>query len=94
MANQSTKVSRLVLSRVMSSPNLRSHPCSALESVPLGTEIHESFRATDSTASSVMYTGMKIGVSLYVSNVAQEGMFLLGCFASKTDAPVFLIVPV
>ena len=53
--------------RVLSSPNFSSHPCSASESVPPGPELPESLRATDSTASSVMSTGIKIGVSSYVS---------------------------
>ena len=46
--------------------------------MPPGTDVLESFYATDSTDFSVMLTGMKIGVSLYVSNVAQEEKFPLG----------------
>ena len=57
-------------------------------------DLPERFRATDSTDSSVMLTGMKIGVSVYVSNVAQEGIFSLVFFPSKIDLTVLLIVPV
>ena len=94
IVSQSTKVSTLVCSIVLSSPNFRSHPCSDSECVLPGPELPESFRATDFTDSSVMSTGMKIGVSSYVSNVSQEGIVLLGYFPSKTDATVSLIVPV
>ena len=94
MTSQSTKVSTLVRSLVLSYPNFRSHPCSASESVLAGPELPESFRATDSTASSVMSTGMKISVSPYVSNVVQEVIVLIACFPSKTDVTVSLIVPV
>ena len=41
-----------------------------------------------------MSTGIKIGVSLYITNLAQEGIVLCGCFPSKTYAAIFLIVPV
>ena len=94
MASQSTKVSTLVRSLVMSSPNFRSHAYSASESVPPGPELPESFFTTDYTASSVMSTGTKICVSSYVSNVPQEGIVLLGCFPSKTDVTVSFILPV
>ena len=46
--------------------------------MPPGPDLPERFYATDSTAFSVMLTGMKISVSLYVSNVAQERNFQLG----------------
>ena len=78
----------------MSSPNFRSHPCSSSKSVSPGPELPESFRATDSMASSVISTEMKIGISSYVSNVAQKGIVLLGCFPSKTDVKVLFIVPI
>ena len=39
-----------------------------------------------------MSTGMKISVSLYVYNISQEGIVSLGCFHSKTDATVSLIL--
>ena len=58
-----------------------------------GTDLPESFRATDSTASSVMSTGMKICVSLYISNIVQEGPFLIGLFSTK-DVTIWLIVSV
>ena len=81
-------------SLVLFSQNFRGHPCSASESVPHGIDLPVSSRTTDSTASSVILTGIKIGVSSYISNVAQEGIFLLGFFSSKTDVMVLLIVPV
>ena len=59
MANQSTKVPILVRSLVLSSPNFRSHPCSASDSMHPGLELTKSFLATVSTASSVMSTGNK-----------------------------------
>ena len=49
---------------------------------------------TDSTESSVMYTGIKIGVSSYVSIVTQEGIFLCGGFPARTDITVLLLMPV
>ena len=78
----------------MSSPNFRSHPCSSFESVPPRPNLPKNFCATDSTYSYVISTRIKIGVSSYVSNVAQEGFFLLGCFPSKTDLIVSFIVPI
>ena len=78
LARKSTKLSTLVLSLVLYLPNFRSNTCSASESVPPGPELPRKFCATDYTASSVMSTGMKIGVSSYVSNIAQEGIVLLG----------------
>ena len=87
-------VSTLVRSIVLSSPNFRSHTCSTSKSVPPGPELPKRFRDTDSTASSVMSTGIKISVSSYVSNVAQERIVSLGYFPSKTDVIVLLIVPV
>ena len=54
-------------------------------------ELREIFRATDSTDLSVMSMGMKIGVSSYFYNVAQEVIFLLGFFPSKTDVTVFTL---
>ena len=92
--NQSTKFSKLVRSLILHPPNFRRHPCSDTDSVPLGPELPESLCATDSTASYVMSTGIKIGVYSYVSNVAQEGIVLLGFPPSKTDAVVSLITPV
>ena len=94
MANQPTEVSTLVISLVMSSPNFISHPYSASESVTPGPELPESFCATDSMDSYVMSTGIKIDVSSYFSNVAQEEIVSLGCFPFKTDTTVLLIVPV
>ena len=84
----------LVRILVLSSPSFRSHPCSAPESVLPETELPKHFCATDYTASSVMSTGIKIGVSSYVSSIAQEGIVSLGCFTSKNDVTVSLIVPV
>ena len=40
-----------------------------------------------------MPTGIKIGVSSYVSNVEQERLFSRGCFPDRTDAPVSFIIP-
>ena len=84
----------LVRSLVLSSQNFRSHPCSASDSMPPGPELPQIFSATGSTASSVILTGIKIGVSLYIFNKAQEGIVFLVCFPSKTDVAVSLIVPV
>ena len=92
--NQSTKVFTLVHSLVLSSPNSRSHPCSAFKSVTPRQETPESLRATNYTSSSVVSVGIKIVVSPYISNVAQEGNVLLRCFPSKTDEIVSLIVPI
>ena len=94
LAYNYTKVSTLVRSLLLFSQNFRSHPCSASKSVPPGPELPESLCATYSTASSVILTEIKIGVYSYVYNVAQEGTVLLGCFPSKPDATVLLIVPV
>ena len=52
--SQSTKVSTLVCSLFLSSPNFKIHPCKASESVPPGTDLPEFFCATDLTVSSVM----------------------------------------
>ena len=54
------KVSRLVRSLVLSSPNFRIHVCIDSKSVPPVPELPESLRATDSTVSSVISTGIKI----------------------------------
>ena len=54
LASQSTKFSTLVRSILISSPNFKSHPCSASNSVPPGLEPPKIFRATNLTASSVM----------------------------------------
>ena len=62
------KVSTLVRSLFLSSPDFKIHPCKASESVPPGPELPESFRATDLTAYFMISTGIKIGVSEYVSN--------------------------
>ena len=94
LASHLTKFSTLVHSILLSSPNFRNHPCSASDSVPPGPELTKSFCATDSTASSVVSTGIKIGVYPYVSNVAQGGFFSLGCFPSKTNVTALLIVTV
>ena len=94
MANQSTKFSTIVRSILLPSPNFRSHSCSSSESVPPGPELPEIFCATYFTASSVISTVIKIGLSLYISNVAQEGIVSIGCFPSKIDVTVSLIVPV
>ena len=79
---------------VLSSPNFRIHPSSDPESVPPWPEIPESFCASDSTASSVILTGIKIGVYSYVSNISQEGIVLLGYFSFKNYMTVLLIVSV
>ena len=92
LANHSTKVSTLVCSLVISSPNFMIHTCSDSEPVPPRPEPPKSLRVTNSTASYVMLTGIKIGVSLYVSNVTHEGIVSLGFPPSKTDATVSLIV--
>ena len=94
LANQSKNISTLVYSLVLSPTNFRSYSGNLSDSVPPGLELFKSLRATDSAASSVMSMGMKIGVSLYVSIVAQEGIVSLGCFSSKTNMTVLLIVPV
>ena len=39
-------------------------------------------------------TGIKIGVSTYVSNVEHEGNFVCECFPARTDAMVLLIMPI
>ena len=59
----SQKNSMLVCSLVLPSPDIISHPCSASDSVTPGPDLPESFRATDSTASYMMLTRIKIGVS-------------------------------
>ena len=41
-----------------------------------------------------MSTGIKIGTFSYVSNVVQEGIFLCGCFTSRTNVTVLFINPV
>ena len=91
-ANQSTKFPTLVRSLVLSSTNFRRHPCSASKSVPPVSGLLEIFRATDSTASSVMLTGMKIGVSSYVFNVAQEGFVCDWMFSFQNRCSESLIL--
>ena len=56
--------------------------------------IQNSLFATDLTASSMILTVIKIGVSSYISNMEQVEFFSRGCFPSKTDATVLLIVSV
>ena len=92
MDNQSTNVSVLVRSLVLSSPNFRIHTCSAYESVPTGPELPESLRATNSMYSFVMLMGIKISVSSFIFNVEQDGIVLPGCFLSKTNVTFFLIM--
>ena len=52
------------------------HPCKSLEYVSTGTELLDSFCVTSLIASSVIPTGIRIGVSSYVSNVEQENFFV------------------
>ena len=94
LASQSTKVSTLIHSIFLSSPNFKMHPCRAPEYVPPGPEYPESFGATNLIESSMMSTGIQIGILSYVSNVAQEGTFFCGCFPSKTNATFLLIITV
>ena len=93
LANQS-KNSMLVHSVLLSYPNFRRHPCSASKSVPPVPETPKFSSANDATASYVIPTGIKICVSSYNFNVAQEGIVLLIWFPSKTDVTVSLIMPV
>ena len=84
----------LVHSIFLSSTDFKIRPCSASKSVTPGPEAPGRFSTANLIASSLFSTGIKIGVSLYVSNVAQEEIFSCGCFLSKTDTAVILIVPV
>ena len=68
------EVSILLHSLLISSPKFKICTSRASESLPPGTELPTSFCASDSTASSVMSTGIKIGVFSYVSNVTHEGI--------------------
>ena len=54
----------------------KKNPCKDSKSVPPEPQLLESFHKTKFTAFSVMSTEIKIGISLYVSNVEQVGMFL------------------
>ena len=71
MISQSTKLSAIVRSLLFSSPNFKIHPSKDSEAVPTGPETPKRVRATSVTASSMMSLGIKICVSLYVSNVEQ-----------------------
>ena len=64
----STKDLTLAQSFLLWSPSFTSHPCNASISIPLATALPESFRATDSTTSSVISMGIKTGVASYTSN--------------------------
>ena len=55
----------------------------ASESIPTGPETPESFCAINLTESSVISTGIKIGILLYISNVAQEGKFCAYAFTPR-----------
>ena len=79
---------------ILQSPCFISHPCSTFKYVPPGPELFKSFCATDSIASSMMLIGIKIVVSLYVSNVSQQGIVSLRLPPSKTYVTVSLIVAI
>ena len=49
--------------------NFKSHPYRSPESIPMGPELPDSFHATGFTTSSMIYTEIEIGVSLYTSTV-------------------------
>ena len=51
--------------------------------MPPGPELPEIFPANDYMVSSVMTMGVKIGVSSYISNVAQEGIISIRFFSPK-----------
>ena len=80
LANQITKVSMLVRSLVRLYQHFRSHPCNTSESVTPGPEPTKILCTTNSMASSMMFTGVKIYVSSFVSNVAQEGIVFARMF--------------
>ena len=90
---QSEKFSTLVRSILVYSLDFKSHPCRASESVPPGPELPKSFGINDSTTSSLIYTGIKIGVLSYTSNV-DKGGGSCKCSPVRTDETVSFITPV
>ena len=63
------KISIIILSLLLSSPDFKSHSCKASDFVPTGPKIQESFHDTNSTTSFVILKGIKIGVLSYTSSV-------------------------
>ena len=79
-----------VLSLLLSTTNCISHPYRTSESVPSGPECPKTFHATNLTVSSVMLTGIKIGILSYIFNVSQEINCLLQMFSFQDRCDVFV----
>ena len=74
------KVSTLPRSLLLSSPNFKNYPCRYSKSVPLGPEPPKHFFAWPIWPHHMWCSRRKFCVSLYVSNIEQEGIFLFVIF--------------
>ena len=81
------KLSNTSMKTFLSSTNFKRHPCRDYESIPPRTEIPHNFHVTNLTTSSVMSTGIKIGVLSYAFNIEQAGFFC-EYVSSRTDVAV------
>ena len=74
---------------LMSSTKFKSLLCRDSESVLTGPKLPKTFHAKNSTTSSVISTGINIGLSSYTSRVEQGwGIFFYGSFSASTIAIV------